>query len=203
MKKRILVAIVTILVAHQTYAQRNIFTLGAKIGINQGQLTQAPKLTSPTTTGSFVAGVFGRVKFLSMYVGPEVLFTQRRGIFKEDSSKLSVTNTLSYIDVPLLIGAKFAAFRAYVGPNFQFLVGARQDATVGLKDPYFGKSSFNSSVVGFQVGAGVDLGKVVIDMRYDGSIGSLGKKVATSLGNQIDYSTKSRMVQLTIGYKFL
>ncbi len=187
----------------QTYAQLDIFTLGAKVGINQGQLTKAPALTSPTTTGSFVIGAFSRVKFLSFYAGPEIVFTQRRGVFKDDSTKLTITNTFSYFDVPVLIGVKLSAFRAYAGPNFQFLLSANQTGTASLKDPNFKKSNFNSSTVGMQLGVGLDLGNIVLDVRYDGSLGNMGKKIVSATGTQVDYSTKSRMVQLTIGYKFL
>lgn len=189
--------------ATQSHAQLDIFTLGAKVGINQGQLTKTPNFSSPTTTGSFVAGVFSRVKIFSFYAGPELVFTQRRGVFKDDSSKLTITNTFSYLDVPVLIGVKLTAFRAYIGPNFQFLLQASQSGTASLKDANFKKSNFNSSTVGLQAGIGVDLGKIVLDLRYDGSIGNMGKKVVSTTGTQLDYSTKSRMVQLTIGYKFL
>lgn len=187
----------------QSYAQLDIFTLGAKVGINQGQLTKSPNLGSPATTGSFVAGVFSRVKFLSFYAGPEVVFTQRRGVFKDDSSKLTITNTFSYIDIPVLVGVKLSVFRAYAGPNFQFLLKANQSGDASLKDANFNKSNFNSSTVGIQAGIGVDLGNIVLDLRYDGSLGDMGKEVISATGQQLDYSTQSRMVQLTIGYKFL
>lgn len=186
-----------------THAQISPISLGAKIGINQGRLTDAPQLSTTTNTGSLVGGVFARIKVMSIYAQPEVLLSQRRGVFKDDSSKQTVTNTLTYIDVPILIGVKFLALRINAGPNFQFLAAAKQVAPAALKDNNFSKSNFNSMVVGYQIGIGADIGKIVFDVRYDASLGNLGKKIATQAGNTIDYSTKASMIQLTIGYKLL
>lgn len=186
-----------------SHAQINPISLGAKIGRNLGRLSDAPDLSTTTNTGSMVGGVFARIKIMSVYAQPEVLLSQRRGVFKNDSTKQTVTNTLTYIDMPILIGVKFLALRFNAGPNFQFLAAAKQDAPASLKDNNFGKSNFNSMVVGYQIGIGADLGKIVFDVRYDASLGNLGKKIATQAGNTIDYSTKSSMIQLSIGYKFL
>jgi hypothetical protein len=107
------------------------------------------------------------------------------------------------LDVPVLFGYKLANFRFSAGPNFQFLMGANQDAPQLLKDPHFSKDNFNAATIGFQAGMGVSLGKISIDARYDASIGDLGKIITTTTGKQIDYSTRANMFQLTLGYRIL
>ena len=176
---------------------------GVKAGINVSTLSKAPNLGDANSTTGFVFGGFVRTSAAGFFIQPEVLFTQRRGVFTDDSTKLTVTNTLTYLDVPVLFGYKLAVFRFSAGPNFQFLMSANQDAPDILKDPNFSKDNFNAASVGFQVGVGVNLGKINLDARYDGSIGDLGKTITTASGKQVSYSTRANMFQLTIGYRIL
>lgn len=198
--KKIFLLISLCFILVQSYGQ--LVQVGAKVGINQGSLTGAPNLGAANTTSGFVCGVFTKIGKSGLYLAPELLFTQRKGVFNTDSS-LTVTNSLWYMDIPILLGYKLAAFRFYAGPNFQFLLSAHQKAPSGWEDPFFSKSNFNASAVGFQGGVGVNVGKIWLDIRYDGSVGDLGKTITTSTGKQINYSTRSNMFQLTIGYRFL
>lgn len=176
---------------------------GVKAGINVSTLSKAPNLGDANSTTGFVFGGFVRTGAAGFFIQPEVLLTQRRGVFTDDSSKLTVTNTLTYLDVPVLFGYKLAVFRFSAGPNFQFLMSANQDAPALLKDPNFSRDNFNAATVGFQLGVGVNLGKINLDARYDGSIGDLGKTITTKAGQQVNYSTRANMFQLTLGYRIL
>lgn len=187
------------LCAFCSVAHAQSFQMGIKAGLNQGSLSKNPNNDAAKSTSGFVAGAFARAKLLGFYVQPELLFSQRRGVFS-DSAGRTTTTTLSYIDIPVLAGFKVLVFRINAGPNFQFLVGANQSGS-GTRDANFSKSNFNSAVVGFQAGIGADLGPIQIDVRYDGSIGNLGKSVVNSSGQKVDYSTRSNMYQITVGYR--
>lgn len=191
-----------VLMFASVFATAQSFQLGLKVGLNQGSLTKAPNLGDANTTTSFVCGAFAKIGGGGLFLQPEILYSQRYGVFS-DTSKQTVTNQLHYIDIPVLVGYKLAAFRFYGGPNFQFLLAANQKAPDNLKDPFFSKANFNSASVGYQLGFGVNLQRILLDVRYDGSIGDLGKKVNTSTGNSVNYSTRSNMWQFTIGYRIL
>ena len=199
--KKIAAILFVILFVHTAQAQP--FVAGVKAGINVSTLSKAPNLGDANSTTGFVFGGFMRASAAGFFIQPEVLLTQRRGVFTDDLSKLTVTNTLTYLDVPVLFGYKLAVFRFSAGPNFQFLMDANQDAPQLLKDPNFSKDNFNTATIGFQAGVGVSLGKISIDARYDASIGDLGKIITTTSGKQIDYSTRANMFQLTLGYRIL
>jgi hypothetical protein len=199
--KKIIASLLVIFLAACVHAQS--IEAGVKAGINVSTLSKAPNLGDANSTTGFVFGGFVRTSAAGFFIQPEILLTQRRGVFTDDSSKLTVTNTLTYLDVPLLFGYKLAVFRFSAGPNFQFLMSANQDAPAILKDPNFSKNNFNSTSVGFQLGVGVNLGKINLDARYDGSIGDLGKTITTQSGQQINYSTRANMFQLTLGYRIL
>jgi hypothetical protein len=199
MKKYSLLFVVMCL---SVFAHAQSFHLGVKAGVNQGSLTKAPNLGGPNTTTSFVCGVFAKLGAAGLFVQPEVLYSQRNGVFS-DSTNQTVTNELHYIDVPILVGYKLTALRFYAGPNFQFLLAANQKAPTSLKDPFFSKDNFNSASVGYQIGIGLNLQKIVLDVRYDGSIGDLGKTINTATGKSVNYSTRSNMWQFTIGYRII
>lgn len=177
------------------------FDFGVKAGLNRGTLSSSiPKIETSGATG-FVAGTYGRVGIFGFFAQPEIVFSQRKGAFKSDTNGTAIINTLSYIDIPVLFGYKLLFARVNLGPNFQFLTSAKQVADDLNKDPNFSRSNFNASNIGYQVGVGVDLLKLSLDIRYDGSFGSLGKKITTASGNTIDYSTRSSMWQFTVGFK--
>ena len=174
---------------------------GLKAGLNFSEMTNnISNYTATNNATGFVAGAYGRIGILGFFAQPEILFSQRKGAFTSSVDGTAVINTLSYIDIPVLVGFKLLFFRANLGPNFQFLVNSKQEATSLAKDPDFSKDKFNSSVVGYQAGLGVDLLKLSLDLRYDASFGSLGNKVTTSTGIK-DYSTRANMWQLTLGFK--
>jgi hypothetical protein len=200
--KKIIASLLVIFFAANVHAQS--IEAGVKAGINVSTLSKAPNLGDANSTTGFVFGGFVRTGAAGFFIQPEILLTQRRGVFTDDSTKLTVTNTLTYLDVPLLFGYKVAVFRFSAGPNFQFLMGANQSVSAAsLKDPNFSKDNFNAATVGFQLGVGINLGKINLDARYDGSIGDLGKTITTQSGQQINYSTRANMFQLTLGYRIL
>ncbi len=200
MKHLFLIVTVTILSATQLQAQSLGF--GVKGGLNFSELenNMGARYSGTASANGFVGGIWARAGFLGFFAQPEVLYSQRKGAFTSKVDGTAVINTLSYIDVPLLVGYKLAFVRFNAGPNFQFLLDAQQKASDLAKDPNFSKNNFESSSVGFQVGAGVDLLKLSIDLRYDGNFGSIGKEITVN-GTQYDYSTRASMWQLTLGFK--
>lgn len=176
--------------------------MGLKGGLNFSKLSNNNINYSGTNSATgYVVGAYGRVGLLGFFVQPELLFSQRKGAFTSKVDQTAVVNTLSYIDVPILFGYKLLAARLNFGPNFQFLVAANQKATAAARDQNFSKDNFNSSVVGYQAGIGVDLSKLSLDLRYDGSFGNLGKEIITSSGQKVNYATRATMWQLTLGFK--
>lgn len=181
-------------------AQAQTLHLGLKAGINQGTLTDAPELGKSNVTTALNGGAFGRFTYKGFCAQAEVLWSQRRGVFSHDSGQ-TVTYTLSYIDVPLLLGYQNGAFRLYAGPSLLLLVGASQRADAKVRDKYFSQSNYNSTGLGLQAGIGVDLGNITLDFRYDGALSNLGKEITTDMGVKRDYSTRHNMFQFSLGYR--
>jgi hypothetical protein len=198
--KKILLAIV--LLATGFCSQAQMLDFGLKAGLNFSEMSNnRPDLYSGTAKSTgFLAGAYGRVGLLGFFVQPEAVYSQRKGAFTSKVDGTAVINTLSYVDVPVLVGYKLAFLRFNVGPNFQFLLSAKQSANDAAKDPNFSKDNFNSSSIGYQAGVGIDLMKLSLDLRYDGNFGSLGNEV-TIAGQKFDYSTRASMWQVSLGFK--
>lgn len=200
MKKTFLVITVLVLASVKLSAQS--LGLGVKAGMNFSSLENNLSTQYSGTAGAngFVGGVWGRAGLLGFFVQPEILYTQRKGAFTSRADSSAVINTLSYIDIPVLVGYKFAFARVNIGPNFQFLMDASQKASTLAKDPNFSKDNFNSSNIGLQAGVGLDLLRLSIDLRYDTNLGGIGKEINVN-GTTLNYSTRASMWQLTLGYK--
>lgn len=200
MKYLLLVFSVVILSASQLKAQS--LGLGVKGGLNFSSLDNNLKgqYTGTASANGFVGGVWARAGFLGFFAQPELLYSQRKGAFTSAVDGTAVINTLSYIDIPVLVGYKLTFVRFNMGPNFQFLLDAQQKASALAKDPNFSKGNFESSSIGFQAGVGIDLLKLSIDLRYDGNFSSIGKEITVN-GTKYDYSTRPSMWQLTLGFK--
>jgi hypothetical protein len=184
-------------------AQAQTLDFGLKAGLNFSELSNniPAQFNATNAATGFVAGAYGRVGILGFFTQPELLYSQRKGAYTSNVDGSAVINTLSYLDVPVLFGYKLLFARVNIGPSFQFLMNANQEASDAAKDPNFSKDNFNKSVVGYQAGFGVDLSRLSVDLRYDGGLNSLGKEIVTSTGMKIDYSTRASMWQLTVGFK--
>ncbi len=198
--KKVLLAMAVIASCFASQAQTLDF--GLKAGLNFSELTNnRPDLYSGTASATgFLGGAYGRVGILGFFAQPELVYSQRKGAFTSKADGSAVITTLSYVDVPVLVGYKLLFARVNFGPNFQFLMNAKQVASSAAKDPNFSKSNFEKSNIGFQAGVGVDLMKLSLDLRYDGNFGSIGKEVSIA-GQTYNYSTRAAMWQLSIGFK--
>ncbi|CAD5252917.1 MULTISPECIES: porin family protein [unclassified Imperialibacter] len=148
----------------------------------------------------FQGGAFARLGIAGFYLQPELLFSATGGEIhvKDVSASLDETRELSFkkLDVPIMFGKKFAKIvRVNVGPSFSYLLKAESkvgDITTDVKNNY------SNATVGFQAGAGLDLGPLILDVKYEGSLSKLGDAVG-------GYNTDQRqsMWVVALGFSFL
>jgi len=113
-------------------------------------------------------GLYGRIELAGLFVQPEVLYTNLtteydfngfRGFQKADYN-------FSKIDVPILVGVNILGpIDLKAGPSFQYILDNDfDDIDIDVRNPE------NSFTLGYQIGAGVTLGRIGFDIRYEGSI---------------------------------
>lgn len=206
MKRILLITAALTLFAYSSYAQ--FFTLGPKVGISSSKISveDAEGIASGDSEVGFHAGLFARVSILGFYVQPEALFTSARGNIVLDESITSnnarSVRELTYnkLDVPVMLGFKIGPLiRLNAGPTFSFILNQdiREEGMDAVDDV---RQNYNDANVGYQVGVGLDISKVIIDLRYENNLSALGENV-TVAGQTFPTDMRNQLIQLSLGYK--
>ena len=203
--KKFLVLAIALMASTATYAQ--FFTIGPKVGFSSSRLSleEARQIRAGNSTVGFHAGAFTRFSVLGFYLQPELLFTQSGGqieIKDQANDTFNQVQDLTYnkIDVPIMLGFRMGSvLRVNAGPSFSLILG--QDArTEGTTDEV--RNRYEDSTVGYQIGGGLDIGKLVLDVRYEGSLSRLGSSVQLG-GRRFDTDYRNNQFSVSLGFKLI
>lgn len=110
---------------------------------------------NPDRNVGYHLGVFGKIGASKVYVRPELVYTKTKSDY--DGADFD----MSKLDVPVLLGINVVGpLHVFAGPAFQYILDTKFDG-VTIDDV---ESDFT---VGMNIGAGVSLGKLGIDLRYE------------------------------------
>ena len=155
-------------------------------------------------------GVFARISLLGIYVQPEVLFSNAKSeiqfidVIDENADLIDVVGKvkLNKLDVPVMFGKRFLkVFRINAGPVFTLLLSQNIDQ-VGVSDTYTDiESNYKSATVGAQIGAGLDLSILTIDLRYEMGLQSISDGITIG---ETKFNPDQRLNQflVSVGIKF-
>ncbi len=101
------------------------------------------------------------------------------------------------INVPILASWKLAFLRLQAGPVGHFTVSSASDLT----DPDGRERTFDSFNLGYTLGGALDIGPIVLDLRYDGNFAKYGDTF-TVAGEDLSINQAPRRWIATVGYKF-
>lgn len=206
--------IITALTFIALTAQAQLFTIGPKIGLSSSKIRVVDDVNAITSGDSevgFHAGLFARVSILGFYIQPEAMFTSASGsiVIPSTLTNQSVESvqelTYNKIDVPVMIGAKIGPlFRVNLGPVFSFILSDDVRSGGALDEVM---QDYNEANVGYQIGVGVDISKITVDLRYENNLSALGENVTIpglpEGSNTFPTDMRNRLIQLTVGYKLL
>lgn len=179
------------------------FIIGPRVGVSSSKLEikeNVQDVKEGDASFGFHAGLFTRFSLSSLYIQPEVLFTSNGGEIEFDDAVGNQIIEYNYnkLDVPVMVGFKFAKFfRIQAGPVASLLLKA--DAKEGgvTEDV---KNNYNNATVGYQAGLGLDIGSLILDLKYEGNLSKFGDQVAVGGAN---FNTDLRHNQwlLSLGFK--
>ncbi|MFV0178958.1 PorT family protein [Empedobacter falsenii] len=199
MKKLILTAIVG-LAANFATAQNINFGIkgGAVFNTDKGKVWQDAgnifKRDGKAATG-FQAGALARVYLAGIYIQPELLYTQFKNEYNVEGRNLDVTK--KRMDIPVNVGKRFLGIaHVQAGPVFSYYF----DDKLSVKE--FTTAKQDEFNVGMQIGAGVEVSKLLFDLRYEFGLGKVGSEIVN--GNNREFNTENRpqMLNLTVAYLF-
>jgi Outer membrane protein beta-barrel domain len=208
MKKQLFILFAILLIGKLNESQAQ-FTLGIKGGINLAQLKTDFKSQSVSelwkqsldTQLGYAGGVYARIGS-KLFIQPELIFSAKGGSLNILPANGSVEKTIAIdytnLDIPLLIGYKFGPIRINGGPMASFKLSS--EATNEELKTYSSNvgESFKNAAYGYQVGGGIDIGSLSVDLRYEGS---LSEVTVVDLTNKVNFSQKGNLWQLTLGLK--
>lgn len=199
MKKLILTAIVG-LAANFATAQNINFGIkgGAVFNTDKGKVWEDAgnifKKDGKASAG-FQAGALARVSLAGIYIQPELLYTQFKNEYDVDGQKLNVTK--KRMDIPVNVGKRFLGIgHIQAGPVFSYYF----DDKLSVKD--FTTAKQDEFNVGMQIGGGVQVSKLLFDLRYEFGLGKIGSEIVNSDGRQFQTENRPQMLNLSVAYLF-
>jgi hypothetical protein len=133
----------------------------------------------PDKSIGYHVGIFGKIKILKFYLRPELIYTTTKSDYSGDSFDMSK------LDVPVLVGIKvIGPVHVFAGPAFQYILTSEFDG-ISIDNIE------NDFSVGAHLGAGVNLGKLGIDIRYERGLSSNEAKFINT--NIQDTSVEGRL----------
>jgi hypothetical protein len=219
MKKTIL-TITFMTVVLSTFAQVPFtFDLGIKAGINSSKVTtDNPSVSGYTlkdlkndSKSGFNVGAFARLGGKKVYLQPELLYCTRNSEttfgFSTDGSTVtpsSQTVSLKTIQVPVLLGfklldLKLASIRAFTGPAMSIVMNNSNVTYDGITTNLSDTKNYKNNIWDWQLGAGVDVGPLVLDVRYEWGLSNISDgKVAN-----VNFVNKGNVLTFSLGFKFI
>lgn len=210
MKKLILILVVSFFLVQSTDAQMFQWGIKAGLGINSLKIADLTDIedggdvyslvTGENVTG-YQVGFQTRINIAMIFIQPEIYFNDGGGTLEQvvNGGVREVYNVnFQRIDVPVLVGVKLGPARINLGPVGSYVIKESITGDVANLDPGY-KIFTNSMTWGFQVGVGLDLSKISLDARYEGSLSSLGD--AVTVGGQ-EFALDARPTQWVFSLGF-
>ena len=79
------------------------------------------------------------------------------------------------------------------GPIYSYIMNKSDNFSENFNNAYNDFGHYNNSTLGYQAGAGVDIGSATVDLRYEGGLTRINE----------DYGQRQNLWALSVGFKIL
>lgn len=212
MKKLLFILVASFLFLQSSQAQMFQWGIKAGLGLNTLKMADLTGLEDGSDvydllTGDNVAGYHvgfqTRINIAMIFVQPELYFNDggaKIEEFKNDALEATYNVNFQRIDLPLLAGVKLGPARIKLGPVGSYVVHESITGDVQNMDPDY-KFFSQSMTWGYQVGLGIDISKLSLDARYEGSLSSLGESVNVG-GESYQLDARPNQWVFSLGFWF-
>lgn len=200
--KKLLFVLVAFFMFGQEYAQGQFFSIGPKAGISSSSVQINDNFDGVSYTGGdaklgFHVGLYTRLKIplFGLYVQPEALYVSSGGkVNVDDGVSVDVSDVhFSKFDVPVMLGIRIAkVLRLFVGPDFSFLLNSDSKPEID--------ANFKSSTVGYQAGIGLDVGRLGVDLKYEGNLSAFGEEIKVG-GSSFSTDMRNNQLIFSLGWR--
>ncbi len=180
---------------------------GIKAGINYNSdsftdVKNDVVLNGAKSKTGFHAGAWLRIKIPSsgLYIRPELVYTQLSNeVSYEAAGFTAKTTTYDFqkIDIPVLVGYKFLKVaHVFGGPSFQYIL----NSDFNIED--LRQVDSDGFSVGVQFGAGIELGKLGFDIRWERALSDTEATFVDSNVGNVNFDTRVNQIILGLSYRF-
>ena len=159
---------------------------GVNAGYRASTLSAKPDTVVPAFGSGFHVGGFARIgkKF---FLQPEFCYTYQTSTVSGDLTSWEQRTAIGSLDIPILGGIRFlnsekARIRLMAGPVVSFVVNRKITDLTDIPGP-LGNGDINNINWGLQAGAGVDLYRFSLDIRYQFGLNNVIREVGTTVWN--------------------
>ncbi len=148
-------------------------------------------------------GLFTQQRFGKFIIRPEFIFSSNKLNYKvtdfstSDIVQTVKSETYQNLDIPVLFGIKTRALRIMAGPVGHVFIHSKSELT-DLKGY---KEKFEKMTYGYQLGLGLDAGRLSLDGRFEGSFNKASDHF-TFFGNDYAYSSNPSRFMVSLGFRF-
>lgn len=169
------------------------FQMGVKGGLNLSKFNTSNTFSSDNQAG-YYAGLWARIGAAGLHLQPELYISGKNTTLVSSTGEENKVKFTS-LDVPVLVGTKIGAagvgLRLNTGPVVSFILN--EDQSFGDAASNIFNGDFKDQAFAWQFGAGLDVGKLGVDLRYELGLSKL---------NASNYSsTKLNLFTLGLAYK--
>jgi hypothetical protein len=203
MKKIILACFLLVLTTDLLQAQ---LQFGLKAGLNYNsdsfENVSDDVLNGAKTKTGIHTGLWVRAKLpvIGFYIRPEIIYTELNNSVNYDTQFTAPKTTdfkFRKIDVPVLIGKKFLGIgNVFAGPSFQYILSSDFE----LND--LREVSTENFSLGIQIGAGVELGRLGLDLRWERGLSKTETVFVDNTINDTDFNFDKRVSQIIFGISY-
>ena len=143
-------------------------------------------------------GLVARVSLPLIYVQPELTYASHRftmDLGTDAQTKVRVNN----FELPILVGWKIAFIRLFAAPVFTLSNATNSKLTRNSTTAI--TAEMTKPTLGYQVGGGLELGHINLDMRYGGQFKRAELSVVKGTQTAV-YKTRLNQWQLNLSYLF-
>ena len=207
--KMVIVLLMSLLTSSLAYSQ---VRLGIRGGINSSKMSSSTevntgdyKITCPNySVIGYHVGLISQIKLFNFFIQPELLYSSIHNdleVYSLNSANpdkaTEVSQKLNRIDIPVMVGYKLKILKLEVGPVASFVLSNTSD----LESITNYDMQWNKATIGYQAGIGLDVGKIALDVKYEGNLSTFGTGI--NIGTTTtSFDTRLNQIIVSIGFFF-
>ncbi|WP_235298988.1 outer membrane beta-barrel protein [Portibacter marinus] len=171
-----------------------------ELELNNG--TSSIRVNLANASYGYHFGLYGQFKAGLITITPEILFNSNSYSYRiQEFSEAGAVDKIiddkyQFVDIPVLVGLKLGPLRAYAGPEVHYFVNSY--GKLAHENGF--EEQVNKINYGGIAGAGLNIGKLRLDLRYELNFSDFEDHIMFDDG-KVDFNTDDSRLIFSLGYR--